>query len=512
MSGTEVPMREAGGLSETNGTKNELPNGSNPLSATIDWASFKNIINGKLSSTTKTLRGTNPSTLDPLPEFPCSSQSDVDEAVKAARAAFPSWAATPVTKRAELVKAWADLAYKTHGPDLIAIIARETGKPPMLSGIEVGNAGRNLHYAASLASTLDEEVLEEDDKTITTQYIPMGVVAGLVPWNFPLILAMNPVGSGLMAGCCLILKPSPFSPYASLKAVEIAQKVFPPGVLQCLAGDDSLGPMLVQHPDIQKVSFTGSIATGKRIMAECAKTLKRVSLELGGNDACIVCDDVKNLNACAAQVAMGGFFNTGQMCVCTKRVYVHESIYGPFKEAIRNFVKTMVVGPPEKEGVLVGPMQNKMQYEKVLRLFHDAKKQGYEFIVGGEDEKEDERPGKGYFIRPAIVNNPPLDSALIADEQFGPILPIMPYSDIDEAIRLANATPHGLAAAVFADDKATGKRVASRLEAGSVYINSFPKPDIRGFMGGHKESGFGGSGGKTWLRDSCNIRVLHEYK
>ncbi|KAI4135613.1 MAG: hypothetical protein LQ347_000509, partial [Umbilicaria vellea] len=228
---------------------------------------------------------------------------------------------------------------------------------------------------------LPEERVEDDDKVITTRYVPLGIVGAIVPWNFPLTLSVGKIAPALVTGNCIIVKPSPFTPYTALKLVEIAQSVLPPGVVQVLGGDEKLGPWLVSHPGIHKISFTGSIATGKKIMAEAAKTLKRVTLELGGNDASIVCADV-DIEKIAPQVAFGAFMNSGQVCVASKRIYIHESIYEPFVQAMVKFAQGLKVGASEEEGVMLGPIQNQMQYEKVTQFFEDSKKNGYKFAAG----------------------------------------------------------------------------------------------------------------------------------
>lgn len=229
---------------------------------------------------------------------------------------------------------------------------------------------------------------------MTTRYVPLGVVGAICPWNFPLILSVGKIAPALLAGNCIILKPSPYTPYTGLKEVELAQEIFPPGVVQVVGGDDKLGPMLTAHPDIAKISFTGSIATGKKIMAACAGTLKRVTLELGGNDAAIVLPDV-DIEKTAPEVAMGAFFNSGQVCVATKRIYIHEKIYRPFVDAMVKFAENLKVGSSDDEGVMMGPIQNAMQYEKVKDFFADSKAKGYNFIAGSDEVKK----GNGYFIQ-----------------------------------------------------------------------------------------------------------------
>lgn len=224
--------------------------------------------------------------------------------------------------------------------------------------------------------------------------VPLGVVGAITPWNFPLVLSIGKIAPAVLAGDCIILKPSPFTPYTTLKEVEIAQQIFPPGVIQVVGGDDKLGPMLTAHPGIAKISFTGSIPTGKKIMAACAGTLKRVTLELGGNDASIILPDV-DVDKVAPEVVMGAFQNSGQVCVATKRVYVHESIYKPFVEAMVKATKNLKVGNSDDNGVVLGPIQNAMQYAKVTEFFADSKAKGFKFAAGEPDVQK----GKGYFIQ-----------------------------------------------------------------------------------------------------------------
>ena len=324
------------------------------------------------------------------------------------------------------------------------------------------------------------------DRTIVNKYTPLGVAAAICPWNFPLVLSAIKVVPGILMGNAVIVKPSPFTPYSALKLVEIAQQVFPPGLIQVLGGDDKLGPMLVDHPDIQKISFTGSIATGKRIAAAAAKTVKRVTLEMGGNDPAIVLPDADIAKA-AQGVAMGAFFNTSQVCVASKRIYVHSSIYEPFLAALVDATKHLKVGGSDEEGVMLGPIQNEMQYEKVKGYFADTKSKGYKVAYGSTDVQA----SKGFFVHPTIIDNPPDDSLIVQEEPFGPIVPVQSYEDIDEAIRRANDTKVGLGASVWGTDSDLLQSVADRIESGTVWVNSFPQVSVQGQFGGVKESGLG---------------------
>lgn len=418
-------------------------------SKVIAWDTFHNIVDGKQRGSDNIHNGIDPTTGEKLWDVPIANQKDVDDAVAAATRAFAKWSQVPFEERkAKLVK-FGELCndYKSEFTDLLC---KETGKPVswlaskhdhltlILRLAHVCCAGSvsdefrvqahvtncnhytNAMYpvaastpgASSTVSTispkpcrkasdssiatlkLPEEVLEDDEKIITTRYVPLGVVGAICPWNFPIVLSIGKIAPAVLAGDCIILKPSPYTPYTTLKEVELAQEIFPPGVVQVVGGDDKLGPMLTIHPDIAKISFTGSIATGKKIMAACAGTLKRVTLELGGNDAAIVLPDV-DIEKTAPEVAMGAFFNSGQVCVATKRIYIHEKIYRPFVDAMIKFTQTIKVGSSDDEGVLLGPIQNAMQYEKVKEFFADSKSEGHNFVAGSNEVKK----GSGYFIQ-----------------------------------------------------------------------------------------------------------------
>ena len=229
----------------------------------------------------------------------------------------------------------------------------------------------------------------------------------------PLALFMNKLAPAVLTGNCIILKPSPYTPYSILKVAEIAQHIFPPGVIQCLGGSDRLGPWLTHHPDVQKVAFTGSAATGKQIMAACARTVKRVTLELGGNDPAIICPDV-DVEKVALELVMGFFLNTGQVCVASKRVYIHADIYPQMAAALARCTKEMIKVGGDEPGVMMGPMQNEMQYQRVKDFFAEAKSNNYQFVVGQPDIALSE----GYFVQPTIIDNPPNDSRLMTQEQF----------------------------------------------------------------------------------------------
>jgi acyl-CoA reductase-like NAD-dependent aldehyde dehydrogenase len=302
-----------------------------------------NIINNQLVPTPETRHSINPATSQPLYEVPIAREQDLDAAVTAARKAFKSWSSTPFSERASLLLKYAD-TIESHRNDLEQLLTKETW------------------LRAFATMEIKDEILQEDDeKIIYSTHPPIGVCAGIVPWNWPILLGLGKLGPALITGNTFIMKPSPYTPYCDLKLGELAMEVFPPGVVQVLSGDYRLGPWITEHPGINKIAFTGSIATGKLVAASCAKTLKRYVLELGGNDAAIVCEDV-DIDKCLPKIATLSFLNSGQICMLTKRIYIHEKIYDSFRDKMVEFTKNNIkTGAGTEDGVVVGPIQNKMQ-------------------------------------------------------------------------------------------------------------------------------------------------------
>jgi acyl-CoA reductase-like NAD-dependent aldehyde dehydrogenase len=319
----------------------------------------------------------------------------------------------------------------------------------------------------------------------------------------------------------VIVKPSPFTPYSILKFIEMVQEFVAPGVLQGMNGDDKFGPLMTEHPGIAKISFTGSIATGKRVMMSAARTLKRVTLELGGNSACIICPDV-DVSKIAPQIALGAFYNSGQLCVASKRIYVHKDIYNELKEALVKVMQEWKTGPTSLEGVMFGPVQNEMQYNIVKGIFEDCAANGYTFALGSGEVKGQE----GFVIQPAIIDNPPDDSRIVKEEPFGaspplfstklisvgPIVPLLAWEDEISLLERVNDTNTGLGGAVWSADIERANRLASQIEAGTVWINGFERPLAQAYMSGHKESGIGGEQGSHGLLAYMNAQVVHWYK
>ncbi|OAA57640.1 Aldehyde dehydrogenase domain protein [Niveomyces insectorum RCEF 264] len=471
--------------------------------------------NGDAKSTAAVHYSVDPRTEEQLWPCPVATTEDLEDAITAANAAFPAWAQTPVAERQKLLVRIAE-QIKAHEEEFTDLLRRETGKSKIVAAVEITNTIDQTMYYSSIA--LEDEVqYEDDDVRIVATHPPLGVVGAICPWNFPLILCNLKVVSALLTGNCAIVKPSPFTPYVVLRWIELCQDLLPPGVLQAVNGGADLGALMTQHPGIHKISFTGTIATGKRVMASCAQTLKKVTLELAGNDAAIVFADVADepgrLDAVVAQTVAGSFFNTGQMCVATKRVYVHESIYDAFLEKfVAETNKHYAPAVPAVDAAVddalptvFGPVSNKMQFDIVKTILAEAKTTGGGRVVAGGNVRE----GKGFWMEPTVVAEPSESSLLVKEEQFGPIIPILKWKTDDEVVARANLANAGLGATVYSKDLAKARHMADRLEAGSVWINTNEKPNVRAFFGGFKDSGFGGEMGKQGLLSYAYTKSIH---
>jgi acyl-CoA reductase-like NAD-dependent aldehyde dehydrogenase len=452
-----------------------------------------------LCSTSETRHSINPANSKPNPEVPISTQEDLDRAVKSARDAFKKWSKTSFAERRAALSAYAD-AIEANAGSFTKTLTMEQGKPLNQAATEVGMASTWIRSMIEI-EIKDNVIEEKDDLKIIQRYTPIGVAGAIVPWNFPVVLAMGKIVSAIYTGNAVIVKPSPFTPYCDLKLVELATRFFPPGVMQCLSGDDSLGPMFTDHPGIDKISFTGSIATGKRVMASCAKTLKRVTLELGGNDPAIICDDV-DIDAIIPKIGILSYLCSSQICMMIKRLYVHEKIYDVFLEKLIAFVKELKVGDGNEADVFFGPVQNKMQYEKAKDLLSSIKTEQLKAALGGSVEDS-----QGYYIHPTIIDNPPESSRVVQEEPFAPILPIMKWSDEDDVLEKANALETGLGASVWSKDFQRATRMADQLEAGIVWVNSHFDASPKAPFGGHKQSGMGVEWGLSGMLGYCNSQT-----
>ncbi|EXJ73244.1 aldehyde dehydrogenase (NAD+) [Cladophialophora psammophila CBS 110553] len=468
-------------------------------SGSLDFTTFSNVIDGKLTSTEKTRHGINPATGKPNPEVPVSTPDDVDKAVAAGKKAFKAWAKTPYAERQKAMLAFAD-AMEKEKDGFAKMLTQEQGKPLHFAYFEMDFTLQIIRTMANLELPT-EEIVDEADRKIVVRYTPLGVTVGIVPWNYPVLLCCSKIAPCVVTGNPIIIKPSPFTPYGGLKVVELAQRFFPPGVLQALSGDDNLGPWLTSHPGPAKISFTGSSATGKKVMESASKTLKRVTLELGGNDPAIICDDV-NVDEVAPKATHS--LTPIKICLALKRIFVHEKIFDQFRDKMVEYTKTLKLGEGFENDVFLGPIQNSMQYERVKGFFNDIEKEHYNVAVGGKTPE-----GPGYFMTPTIIDRPKEDSRLVVEEPFGPIVPLLSFSTDQEAIEKANNTMYGLGASVWSSNLERAAAIAKELEAGNVWVNTHFELDARAPFGGHKESGIGTEFGVGGLKSYCNSQTLY---
>ncbi|KAJ5114113.1 aldehyde dehydrogenase [Penicillium angulare] len=465
---------------------------------------FRNTIAGHTPLGEHCRRAINPATGKPNEPVPVSTRDDVEMAMVAAKKASIMWGKTPFQDRRRTLLAFSEAIEKSR-EEFATLLTREQGKPIHLARQEILTALSWLRAFAD-CDLSDRVVKECERRKIIRRYTPLGVSVGIVPWNYPFSLACGKLGPAVLAGNPIVMKPSPFTPYTCLKLSELAQEYFPPGVVQALSGDDALGPWLTNHSIPEKISFTGSNTTGKRVMEAAAGTLKRVTLELGGNDPAIICGDV-DIEATAQQIARLSFLNSGQICLAIKRIYVHESIYDQFLSAMVECVKKFQVGEGNETDVFMGPVQNSMQFDRVKGFLKAAETENWQIAADSPIHDSPCRPG--YFVSPTIVDRPPENSRIVTEELFGPIVPLLTWQDEHDVIIRANDTRMGLGASVWSRNLEQAERISRQLEAGSIWINSHFDLDPSVSYGGHKESGLGLELGMGGLTSFCNKQFLY---
>lgn len=442
-------------------------------------------IAGELVATDAHFGVFNPATGQVFAKAPSGSPEQLEAAIAAAKDAFKTWSVLSYDQRQRYLDAYAD-ALLEHRDELARLLTLEQGKPlKTMAEPEVDQAISWIRQIA--ARRIPVEIVEENDSHIVElHHTPLGVVGAITPWNFPVLLALWKVAPALITGNTMVIKPSPFTPLTTLRFGQIAQSVLPAGVLSVVSGGNELGPQMTAHPDIAKISFTGSTETGKHVIRSAAGTVKRLTMEMGGNDAAIVMPDA-DWKAIIPQLYWGAVGNSGQWCVGIKRLYVHSSYRAEFVAAFVEYAQQQVMGDGLDPTVTVGPVQNKMQYDKVRSFLDDIKANGYKVVLGGEVDEN--RPG--YFIPVTVVDNPPESSMIVQQEQFGPIVPIIAYDDVDDAVARANDSPFGLGGSVWGRDTQAAVAVANRLETGMVWVNEIHTQGIDIPFGGHKQSGIG---------------------
>jgi acyl-CoA reductase-like NAD-dependent aldehyde dehydrogenase len=457
-------------------------------------------IDGKPATAGATIDVINPATEEVIAGAPDASRDQLEQAVAAARRAFPAWRDTPLAERQALVAKIGDVI-EAHAEDFMRLLTMEQGKAR--AGAEWEIFGSVAWCRAVAAQSLEvEKVADQPDRRVETRRVPIGVVGAITPWNFPILLAIWKIAPALATGNTMVLKPSPYTPLGTLKLGELLQGVLPPGVLNIVSGGNDLGAWITQHPDIGKISFTGSTATGRRIMESASGNLKRITLELGGNDPAIVMPDVDPKKV-AKDLFWAAFQNSAQFCVAAKRLYVHEDIYDAVRDEMVAYAQTVKVGDGSQQGTDLGPIQNRMQFEKVKDLLADTRRIGANIVAGGEAVE-----GPGYFIPVTIVDNPPDDSRVVTEEAFGPVLPLLKFSDVEDVIARANSTEYGLAASVWSKDTDVALGIAERIEAGTVWINEIHVFGPHIAFGGHKQSGMGVENALDGLAEYTNPQTI----
>ena len=461
---------------------------------------FKLLIDGSLVEGAATMGVVNPATERVIADCPRASQDQLNEAVAAASRAFPEWSRRSWAERQSVLMQFADAVHSNRA-ELARLLTLECGKPLAESEAEVDAAVAFTRYFAALE--MPERILEAGEGRIAViQRRPLGVIGAIIPWNFPLMIVGFKLPPALLAGNTLVLKPAPTTPLATLRLFEITSDIFPPGVVNVITDDNDLGDALTSHPDIRKISFTGSARTGKRIMSSAAQTLKRLTLELGGNDAAIVLDDV-NPAEVAPAIYQSTFVNSGQVCLAIKRLYVHDSIYDRMCDELAALADQTIVGDGLDQGVTMGPVQNAAQFARVKELIEEAGMHG-KVIAGGAPPV-----GTGYFVQPTIVRDISEGTRLVDEEQFGPVLPVIRFSDPDEILQRVNTSPFGLGGSIWSNDTTRAMDLARRFDAGTVWINTHMAMTPNVPFGGSKESGIGVEFGEEGLAEFTQAHVIN---
>jgi succinate-semialdehyde dehydrogenase/glutarate-semialdehyde dehydrogenase len=440
----------------------------------------------------KTIEVRDPATGEVVDTVPRADARDVDAAIEAAAKAFPSWSQTPGVKRAEILHQAAQ-RIRAHVDEIATLLTREQGKPLRDSKVEAGRVAANLEFYAGLADKIRGDYVQLAEPGAFGMVIkrPVGVVAAITPWNFPLTLMANKVSPALAAGCTVVLKPASTTPLATTRCIELMVEAgVPKGAVNVVIGSGAdVGDALTGHPKVAKIAFTGQTETGMHIMGIAARGVKRITLELGGSDPAIVCDDA-DIEKAARAVAIGRFFNAGQACLAIKRLYVFAAVAEQFMQLITARAQKLKVGPGMAEGVMMGPLHTAKQRDEVEAQVDDAVRKGARVLTGA---KRPEGAGfaKGFFYLPTVLADVPEDSRMITEEVFGPALPVMVVKDLDEAIEKANASKYGLGSSIFTRDLAKARVAAERIDAGYTWVNAIQVAHDELPFGGLKQSGFG---------------------
>ncbi|WP_253340289.1 aldehyde dehydrogenase family protein [Sphingobium sp. OAS761] len=461
---------------------------------------FKLLIDGDLVDGADSLAVINPATGEPFATCARADAAQLERAIAAAKRAFPTWRDGGQPRRQELLHKLAD-AMEARFEDFARLLTQEQGKPLAEAQFEVGGAiAAFRHFGAQVLHP--ETLVDEPNALVVEHYAPLGVVGCIVPWNFPMILLAIKVSIALSTGNTVVAKPAPTTPLTAALLGEVAVGILPPGVFNVIVDANDLGGMLSSHPDVAKISFTGSTATGRKVMASAASTLKRLTLELGGNDVAIVLDDADPAEV-AAKIYGAATFNAGQTCMAAKRLYVPNAMLDDIGERLAALASATVLGDGLEPGTKMGPIQNKMQFDKLQDLMAATQSEGT-VLTGGARLN---RPG--YFIQPAIVRDLADDARLVTEEQFGPLVPLLSYDTIEDVIARANASDYGLGGTVWGKDLDKAAAVARGIETGTVWINKHLDLRFDVPFGGVKQSGLGREQGQAGLKEFVDARIVN---
>lgn len=434
----------------------------------------------------------NPATNEVIAEVPIGSAADVDKAVAAASAAFDEWWATPASRRGEIIYE-AGRAVLEHIDDLAKSLVAEQGKPLREGRLEIHRFVHTLDHYAGLSKNLRGGYVPNLDANHTHGIIlkrPLGVCAAIVPWNFPVALMGNKLAPALVTGNTMVVKPAPTTPVTTLRVAEIMTEAgLPPGCFNVVTGGADVGQALIQHPDVRKVGFTGSTATGKKVMSAASEGVKRVTLELGGSDPMIICDDA-NIDRAVSAASVGRFFNCGQACLAIKRVFVFDAVADEFIEKLQGKVQRLKVGPGMAEGTQLGPLHSTMQRDLIADQVADAVSRGATVLEGGYIPEEGVYAQGNYYM-PTLLADVDPEARVAREEVFGPALPIWRVADLDDALERANSSIYGLGSSVWTRDIDRANYAATKLESGYTWINSPQKIYDELPFGGFKQSGIG---------------------
>lgn len=471
------------------------------MDITEAMSSLGHLIDGRLVRNAATFPVDDPSSRSVVAQCPEGDSALLDEAMIAAQRAQPRWYAIGEAARQKTIGEMSEVMI-THLDEIVTISALEKGSPA--AALEAYVAPVFMGHLA--ATPLPVDILEDSaERAVTVVRKPVGVVAAISPWNVPILSMCEKIATALLVGNTVVAKPSPYTPLATLALGRIWQDIVPPGVLNIVAGGDELGAQMVAHPVTRMISFTGSVVAGQKIAASAASTLKNLALELGGNDAAIVLPDV-DVEMVAESIFNLAFLMSGQVCAAIKRVYVHESIYQDMVDALVRRTETAVPAP-EADGGTFGPLTTRPQFDRIRMLLDDAVAHGARAATAAAQPAS-----AGNFIAPTIITDAKHGMKVVDEEQFGPVLPVISFSEVDEAIEAANATEYGLCGSIWTSDIETGAELASRLDCGTAWVNGHAEIAPHVPFGGTKLSGIGRNYGTPGIDAYAELQTRYVYK